>query len=317
MATNPLDIAAGSLSVTGMRYHELALQQWLNSTFLIRWGAPVPVVFSSPMDAFAEYTRLWGAANNPYRYLLDLKDSSGAPLYSPYPAQVKYPVISVYRRNYKLRQSHNFSINRMRNIAWVSTSDNNPKLYGKDQQGVNLQMGDVGNVVTSRYPLALDYRFQIDFFCNRPDTQAYMLSQLYNEFWRTGGTTLQTWTTVNYPVIGPKLVRLYIDGDVENVTPETPEDGKNVEFRVSFNVVLEGYEIDVRYKVEPTLWEVLFGTSAVSLKDLAAVGVSPSQYNSVNDMRGDYAANSELVYRSTIATIPANGTYAPDTNPVG
>ena len=103
-----------------MRYHELALQRWLNKIFLLRWGVPVPVVFTSPMDAFSLFSQLWSEANNPFQYLLNIKDEKGAPLYQPYPQPVRYPVISVYRKGWKYRQYQNFSIHRMRWINWPS-----------------------------------------------------------------------------------------------------------------------------------------------------------------------------------------------------
>lgn len=241
-----------------MRYHELALQRWLNKTFTLRWGVPVPVVFTSPMDAFSLYSKLWSEANNPFQYLLDVKDEKGVPLYQPYPQPVRYPVMSVYRRGWKLRQYQNFSIHRMRWINYPTVSDAAELHFsGTHQQGTELTRCNLAEVTTSRMPMAFDYRFQIDHFCNRPDTQSFFTAQLFREFWRTGGPQLQTWIKVNYPGFGDKLVRLYIDGDIENMTPEEPEDGKNVEYRTSFTVVVEGYDLDLNYKIYPALWKLV------------------------------------------------------------
>jgi len=276
---NTLNVSAGALSSTSMRYHELALQRWLNGIFMLRWGVPVPVVFTSPMDAFSVFSKLWSEANNPFQYLLDVKDECGNPLYQPYPAPVRYPVISVYRKGWKYRNYQNFSIHRMRWINWPSVSDA-AELHdsGTHQQGTQMKRCDLANVTTSRFPMAFDYRFQIDHFCNRPDTQAFFLSQLFRDFWRTGGPTLQTWIKVSYPGFGDKLVRLYIDGDIENLTPEEPEDGKNVEYRTSFTVALEGYDIDLDYKIYPALWKVLFREGSVS----------PTEANAAFDFIGTY-----------------------------
>jgi len=255
---NTLNVPAGALSGTSMRYHELALQRWLNKVFTLRWGVPVPVVFTSPMDAFSLFSKLWSEANNPFQYLLDVKDENGVPCYQPYPAPVRYPLISVYRKGWKYRNYQNFSIHRMRWINYPSVSDA-AELHdaGTHQQGTDYTKCQIAEVTTSRFPMAFDYRFQIDHFCNRPDTQAFFTSQLFREFWRTGGPQLQSWMKVSYPGFGDKLVRVYIEGDIESMTPEEPEQDKNVEFRTSFTVVVEGYDIDLNYKIYPALWYLI------------------------------------------------------------
>ena len=83
-----LDVRAGSLTGTSMRYHELALQRWLNRVFQVREGYAIPVVFTSPMDAFSQFRQLWSRDNNPFNYLLDLKDANGTPLYEPFPSPI-------------------------------------------------------------------------------------------------------------------------------------------------------------------------------------------------------------------------------------
>lgn len=253
-----LNARAGSLGGTSMRYHELAVQYWLNQLFFVREGYPVPVVFTSPMDAFSYFAQLWADANNPFDYLLNLKDANGTPLYEPHPSPIRYPIISVYRKGWKLRQYQNFSIHRWRHINWPTVANAGTERYGPEAQGWDLTKCRLGNVTTSRMPMAWNYRFQIDHFCNRPDTQAFFIEQLMQEFWRTGGPEPQTWITVPYPGWGNRRVRLYIDGDIENLTPEEPESGKNVEFRTSFTVVVEGFDVDLRYEIYPALWNIVF-----------------------------------------------------------
>ena len=297
----------GSLASTSMRYHELALQRWLNGIFLLRWGVPVPVVFTSPMDAFSLFSKLWSEANNPFQYLLSVVDEKGVPCYQPYPAPVRYPVMSVYRKGWKFRNFQNFSIHRMRWINWPTVSDAAElQDSGTHQQGTQMTRCSLGEVTTSRYPMAFDYRFQIDHFCNRPDTQAFFLQQLFREFWRTGGPTLQTWIKVDYPGSwGNKLVRLYIDGDIENLTPEEPEEGKNVEYRTSFTVVLEGYDIDLNFEIYPALWKVLFREGSAS----------PSEVNAAFDFTGTYDLREHpestiIDYREKTTVMPPPGTCA-------
>ena len=290
-----------------MRYHELALQNWLNQKFKLRWGgsgpssASVPVVFGAPMDAFSIFAKLWSEANNPFKYLLDVKDENGNPLYQPYPAPVRYPVMSVHRKGWKLRQYQNFSIHRMRHVNWPTVSSIGPGVYGVANNGTNLTQCQLGEVTTSRFPMAFDFRFQIDHFCNRPDTQAFFTSQLFRQFWRTGGPVMQTWIKVAYPGFGDKLVRMYIDGDIENMTPEEPEDGKNVEFRTSFTVVVEGYDIDLDYHVYPALWKLIVREGSADPADLAIV------FSGTVDLR-EQEANATVDYRRTVSVMPPPGT---------
>jgi hypothetical protein len=245
-ADGTISVKVGKLDNTSMRYHELAIKRWLNRWFIVREGYPVPVVFATPMDAYSEFTKLWSEANNPFQYLLDAKDDNGTPLYQPYPSQVKYPLISVYRRGFKYRPYQNFSIHRYRHINWPTVSAD----VGKCQ---------LANVTTSQMPMAWDYRFQIDHFCLRPDTQAFFIDRLMREFSRTGGVP-QTWMVVDYPVWGQQLIRVYLDGDIENATPEEPEADKIVEFRTTVNVVVEGFLLDLDFIVSPVLWELIVGT---------------------------------------------------------
>lgn len=290
-----------------MRYHELALQWWLNKIFLLRWGVPVPIVFCSPMDAFSLFSKMWSEANNPYQYLLDVKDECGNPVYQPYPQPVRYPVISVYRKNWKLRQSHNFSIHRMRYVNWPTVSSTGPGVYGVSNNGTNLTRCNLGEVTTSRYPMAFDYRFQIDHFCNRPDTQAFFTSQLFREFWRTGGTVLQTWILCRYPGFGDKLVRLYIDGDIDSMTPEEPPDGQNVEYRTSFTVVIEGYDIDLDYRIYPAFWQLLIREGSAPPEALN----SAFEFTGTVDLR-ENPDNPTVDYRQETTVMPPPGTCAAD-----
>jgi len=266
-----LGIKTGSLSVTSMRYHELAVMAWLNIIFQVREGYPVPVVFASPMDAFAHFANLWKDENNPFTYLFSAKDDSGTPLYEPYPSPVRYPLISVYRKNFKYRTGQNFSIHRFRHINWPTVSD-------------NVDKTDLANVTTSRMPMAFDYRYQIDHFCMRPDSQAFFIQKLMDVFWRTGGS-LQTWIPVNYPGWGKQLVRLYLDGDIENATPEEPEADKNVEFRTTFTLVVEGYSVDADIKIFPAFWTLVFKNTGVYGRSPTPTELADAEIIAVRDER--------------------------------
>lgn len=265
-----------------MRYHELALQRWLNTWAIVREGYPVPVVYSSPMDAFGHFSNLWQRDKNPFTYLLDLKDSSGKPLYEPHPSPARYPIISVHRRGWQYRTSQNFSIHRWRHINWPTVSDAGSVIPGKEQMGTGLTQRDLGEVTTARRPMAWDYRFQVDHFCNRPDTQAFFIEQFMQQMWRTGGVP-QTWINVPFPGYGDMLVRLYLDGGIENMTPEEVPDGKYTEFRTSFQLVVEGFDVDIRFKVYPALWYVIIGTGGeVSPDQLQVVFTEDLRENAEN-----------------------------------
>lgn len=261
MATDAtVGLKTGAVGGTSMRYHELALRLWLYQTFFVREGYPVPVVFTSPMDAFASFSRLWAEDKNPFQYLLELKDEHGTPLYEPHPAPVRYPLISVHRKGFRYRQYQNFSIHNWQHVNWPTVSDEVGVVSGKEQQGTDLTRCDLGNVTVSRRPQAWDYRFQVDHWCMRPDTQAFFVERLIKQMWRTGGTP-QTWIVVSYPGYGDMLVRMFIEGDIENATPEEPEEGKNVEFRTTFTLVLEGFSMDIDFKIVPALWTLITGAN--------------------------------------------------------
>ena len=308
-----LDVRRGSLDTTSMRYHELSLQKWLYSHFFLRQGYPVPVIFGMPMDAFSTFNKLWSQANNPFLYLLDIKDASGTPLYEPYPSPLRYPLISVMRQGIKYRPYQNFSIHRWRHLNWPTVSDTGAPIPGVPNTGTGLLKSDLGNVTTSRMPMAFDYRFQIDHLCLRPDTQSFFVEKLINQFWRTGGS-LQSWMTVVYPGWGPHYVRIYLEGDIDQKAPdENSVDGHNVEFRTTFTLVIEGFSIDLDYKIEPTLWTILYGPGSPDQLDNLLLPVFTTDLrtygtNLVLDSRPDIPPYGEFAQQQVIQTYVAAGT---------
>lgn len=262
------EVHAGALDAQSMRYHELWLQRWFYARFFVREGASVPVVFSTPMDCVAHFKNLWADDNNPFKYLLDLKDEKGTPLYEPHPSPIRYPLISVMRRGIKFRPYQNFSLHNWRHLNWPTVSDAGPAVPGREQQGVGLLKCDLGNVTTSRMPMAFDYKFQVDHLCLRPDTQAFFVEKVLTQFWRGGGG-MQTWMDIEYPGWGAQYVRLYLEGDVDQFAPDDATlNDKNVEFRTSFNLVLEGFSLDVDYQVKPVLWKLVERNRSATPKEL-------------------------------------------------
>ena len=118
LPTKPLpEVQRGDLldyTISPMRVHEVALQRWLYDNFFVMAGYPIPVVFSTPMDAFAEFQRLWQGKGekNPFKFLLDAKDVNGNALYEPYPANIRYPLISVSRTGFVYRTTQSYGIHR-------------------------------------------------------------------------------------------------------------------------------------------------------------------------------------------------------------
>ena len=248
------------------RWHELALRAWLNRTFVVSDGYPVPVVFSSPSDAFAHFAQLWKKDSNPFSYLFNLKDKRGTPLYEPYPSAPKYPLISIQRKGWTFRPAQNYSSKVWRRAAWPTVSSG------------EISKGDLGTVLTSRMPSAWDFRFQVDHFCRHMPEQSSFVTDLIDALWMGGSP--QTWITVKYPgVFGQKDVRMYMDGNPEVLTPDEPAEGQIVEHRVSINLVVEGYVVDTRPFVQPALWTIAIGDQDSGVEDnldLKEIGINSS-----------------------------------------
>jgi len=169
---------------------------------------------------------------------------------------VRYPLLSVMRQGIRFRPYQNFSTHRWRHVNWPSVSDTE-EIPGKEQIGNELVQCDLGHITTSRMPMAFDYRFQVDHFCMRPDTQAFYIERLLNQFWRSGGG-LQTWMDIEYPGWGQQYIRIYIEGDIDHRAPEdSAVQNSPVEYRTSYTLVVEGFSIDVDYQIEPALWKMI------------------------------------------------------------
>lgn len=241
-----------------MRYHELALQAWLNQKFFVREGYPVPVVFASPMDAFSKFKDLWSRNNNPFSYLFDLKDDNGTPVYEPHPSVPRYPLFSVMRKGWKYRPNQNHSIHQWRQLNWPTVSE-------------DVKREDLGTVTVSYMPMGWDYRFQLEYYSTRPDTQAFFIENMMRQFWRSGGS-LQTWMPINYPGIGQHYIRIVMEGDtLEWSTPDEPEADKIAEYRTSVGLTIEGYSIDSDFKKLPAMWTLIFNDGYATQSDLERI----------------------------------------------
>lgn len=267
---------------SGIRYHELALQRWLNQNFFVVEGYPVPVVFTSPMDAYSHFKQLWGLAEgNPFSYLLEAKDDKGTPIYRPHPAPPAYPLISVFRRDIRWRTEQSYSIHRWRRLSWPTLKTS----------GTNLR-DQLGTVATARMPMAWDFEFQVDFYCLRPDTMAIFVEHFMRTIYRAGGIP-QTWITVAYPYYGPMFARTYLQGGtMRQMTPEAAADGQPVIFRVSATLVMEGWVPDIKIELVPAFWNLV-----LSEKIEVAPGELETVYSQTIDLRTPQITNPVMVAR--------------------
>jgi len=244
-----------------MRVHELALQRWLNRVFLLKEGFPVPVVFSPPMDAFSHFTELWRMPKdqNPFGYLLDLKDDNGKPLYMPFPAPPLYPIISVKRRGWSYRPEQSFAYRYWRRLSLPTISS-------------DVELNDLATTAQAKMPAAWSFKFQIDHYAMQPMTQALFIEALLRRGFPDAATVPQCWIEAVYPgYFGKKLIRMTLDGDIQDITTNQPEDGKHVEYRTSFNVTVEGYSVPSTVVSAPVLWKIVFANSTLSPEQLESV----------------------------------------------
>lgn len=228
-----------------MRWHELALQRWFNRHFVIEAGYPVPVIFSLPMNAFAHFRELWSRADNPFSYLLELKDRAGNDRYLPHPAPPRYPFISIHRTRWNLRAAQNYSTKRWRHVAWPTVA-------------ADVLCGDLANVMTTGMPAAWDYYFQVDFHALTPMTLSAFITRLQSRL-RFGGGEPQTWISVTYPGhTHRQAVRLSISGgNIDFISPPEPEPDSVVSYRASFTLLVEGYNVNLNYEAYPALWTLV------------------------------------------------------------
>jgi hypothetical protein len=243
------------LSAASMRIHELALQHWLNDKFLIAEGAPVPLIFTKPMSAFADFRQIWSQENGgPFSYLSKLKDSEGRPLYQPHPAPPLFPLLTVNRKSWTFNSTRSFSMQRWRHIGWPTvTSD--------------VKLKDLGYAYQSFMPQAWDYNIQLDHYAVRPDTQAFFIQHLQQSFFPSASVP-QFWMTAAYPgVYGLRKVRVELDGDITDATEEEPVNGYRV-YRTTVNLKIEGWVPEIDYLPVPTFWSISLGAKAVSPEEL-------------------------------------------------
>jgi hypothetical protein len=254
-SNDPIDDKVDSLEFTSVRIHELALQRWLYKAFPLQEGGyPTPVIFATPKDAHAEFTRTFQSAQNPFKYLLEIKDAKGHPVYNPHPSNVFYPLISVKRTGWNYRPSQSYGYHRNRRMFWP-TSDKDPTL---------VRLENLGTAAGNQMPTAWDFRFQVDYLCQKPQTMSVFVNRLQRKLWVSGGVP-QTFIVARYPFPhGKQYLRMYLDGGIQSITQEGDNEN-NQEFRISFTLCVEGYAVDFRTVFSPVMWQIGIGKEAVTM----------------------------------------------------
>ena len=237
------------VELTGMRIHELALNAWLYRTFYVSAGYPVPVVFATPMDAFSEFDKVLEQSNSPFAYLRKLPQE-------PYPSNVRYPLIGVERKGWAFRPSQNYSSHVERRWGWP----------GNATVADGFNSNNLSNVQQERMGMAWDYRFNIDHYAMRPDTQALFVQRLMRQLQYTAGQP-QLYIPVIYPGHNAQWIRTFLQGEINDMTEKAPGENFMV-FRTSLTLVMEGFSYDDNKVTVPTVWALLAQQGPTSPTDL-------------------------------------------------
>lgn len=196
------------------------------------------------MDAFSQFNLLWSQANSPFDYLKAMGQTPGAA--EVYPVNQRFPLISVDFKSAVYSTSRSYSGHVYRRLGWPTPEPAN-------QPG--MTRSQLGWVNQARMPLAFDYRYQLDHWALRPDTQGFFIRQLFKAV-KASGAELQTYLRVLYPAYyGNALVKLKVDADINDTTEKDPVDN-TIKYRTTINLTLEGWAIDQTIRVTPTFWSI-------------------------------------------------------------
>ena len=266
---------------TAMRIHELCVTRWCYRNFLVAVGVPIPVIISTPSEAFADFKAQWEKNSSAFSYLYQAKDSSGTPLYRPFPEPPKFPLITIKRDGWVYDNRRSFSLYWNRYSGWPTVADN--LATPENGQQSNLPKADLGNILQIRRPAAWNFKYQLDHYCSRPDTHAYFISQYMKAMGSTSSQP-QVWTECAYPgPLGCRKVLIKQEGDIQDATEEEPGADKKRVFRASISLILEGWYQDLDKVVIPTMWKIGTGFQAVT----APSDINPLYTNVVVDERSN------------------------------
>lgn len=255
------------VELTSVRMHSLAMWRWLYSAFpLPKIGLPTPVVFARPMDAYGELDKIRLMSNGPLEYL----NKPGV-----WPASGRVPLISFNLLNLAYRPIHSFNLGVNRHAGWPSV-------------GTLTNIDQLSNISAIRYPTAWDYNFQVDFWTYQPDDAARYAEQLHDQLKVTSAGQPSVWIKCIYPG-GPQLVKSYMSGNLD--FPSDSGDDRIQTYRLSFNLVMEGWRHDQTVITTPTLW-YLANSVALGPDDLIVLGAQDLRQRPItNDVVNHRLAN--------------------------
>lgn len=228
---------------TSMRFVETGLQEWLAKFGTRVVFSPIPDAFSSPSNLDTNGKQI-------------PTDACGAPLYGNQPAAIQYPVVGVTRKGWAFRRENTWSTNPQRRLAWTTDA-------------ARPIITDINQVIRVTRPMGWDYKFQVDYYSLRPDTQAVWVEKMMQTFWRTGSQDPQTWILIPYPAwFNTRYVRVRLVGDIDSLTPDAPAENEVIEYRASLSLTVEAYVIDHGYRMEPALKTLIVQGDVQSTTDL-------------------------------------------------
>ena len=114
--------------------------------------------------------------------------------------------------------------------------------------------------------MAWDYRFNIDHYAMRPDTQALFVQRLMRQLQYTAGQP-QLYIPVIYPGHNAQWIRTFLQGEINDMTEKAPGENFMV-FRTSLTLVMEGFSYDDNKVTVPTVWALLAQQGPTSPTDL-------------------------------------------------
>jgi hypothetical protein len=251
----------------------------------------MPVVYAAPMLAFAEFDRLWQDPRSIFNYL---KAPTAADVW---PKNTRTPLISHILTGTKYRPELSAAIRVNRYSSWPSVSST----------AQDMRENYLGEVQQVRYAQAFDFNFQVDFWCQDPNTQNIFYEQLFNAFRVSTAGEQQTWVNVPYPPThGNQLVRLRVTSDPVNIidTNAPPVDNTTL-YHTSVGLTIEGYRPDRTIITVPTVWYMGIATDPDNL--------SPADLNSLF-LVGNFDLRAQplnpIVDLRSRTMPPAGGTYS-------
>lgn len=251
----------------------------------------MPVVYAAPMLAFAEFNRLWQDPRSIFNYL---KAPTAA---SVWPVNTRTPLISHILTGTKYRPELSAATKVNRYSSWPSVSS--------AAQG--MRENYLAEVQQVRYAQAFDFNFQLDFWCQDPNTQNIFFEQLFNAFRVSSAGEQQTWVPVPYPPShGTQMVRLRLTGDPQNIVDTNSPAVDNVTlYRTSLNISIEGYRPDRTIITVPAVWYMGF---SIEPDNLAPADLNTFFVNGNFDLRAE--PDNPVVELRNALMPPVGGTYS-------